>query len=414
MSSIRPANLGVLACPGGKRFADEIIAHLKSIYLKKFDKKTTALAHRYGMPKEQIVRAINLYADFASSGIRRHVPVDSYRAPSFRIDANFTRFSNGEFKTEVLSTIRGMDIYIVQDIASQQPLRFHNSDEDVVLTVNDHLMCLLVTIDAAMQAGANSVTLVLPAYPYARQHKKKGKEGLTAARLGQMFENAGVSRIITLDIHSREIENSFNHMRLENLHASYQIIRKLAQITDLENPDLIVVSPDTGAVDRNKFYASSLKKPLGLLYKERDYSKLTKSAKETNITTMRLLGDVSDKIVFMADDMLGTGGTLIKAMRQLKSMGARQIICAVSIPFFTGSAAQDFEEAYREGLFYRIIGTNAVFHGEELLGREWYISANISDLFARIVSRLHHNQSLSTLLDNADIIQNMLKKRQEA
>jgi ribose-phosphate pyrophosphokinase len=111
----------------------------------------------------------------------------------------------------------------------------------------------------------------------------------------------------------------------------------------------------------------------------------------------------------MADDILGTGGTLIKGMRLLKENGARRIICSISLPLFTGSAISHFDEAYREGLFYRIIGTNAVYQ-EEVLKREWYINVNISRLFAHVISRLHQNQSVSSLLENAGIINHLLSQ----
>jgi ribose-phosphate pyrophosphokinase len=225
-----------------------------------------------------------------------------------------------------------------------------------------------------------------------------------------MLEAMGVDRIITLDIHSREIENAFNFMRLENLHASYQIIRQLARITDLSTEDFVVVSPDTGAVDRNKFYATSLKRPLALLYKERDYSRVTQNALDNNISEIKLLGKVDGKTVFIADDMLGTGGTLLKAMKFLKEQGAMQVICAISLPFFSGDAIDHFEEAYRQGLFHRIIGTNAVYH-EALLKREWYVNVNVSSLFAQTISRLHHGRSLSSLLDNRGIIEKLLTKK---
>ncbi len=411
MSLSRSASLGILACPGGARFAGEVTSHLKAIYLKKFARKAAMLAERYGEDVPALIRKINFSNDLHTPHLHLSGSVDSYRPPSFRLKARFTRFANGEFKTEILSSVRGMDIYVFQDVANHQPMKFTGSDAEAVLSINDHIMCLLVTVDAALQAGANTVTVVIPSYPYARQHKKKGREGLTAARMGQILEYMGVSRIITLDIHSREIENSFNKMRLENLHASYQIMRKLAKIIDPTDPDLVVVSPDTGAVDRNKFYAGNLQKPLALLYKERDYSKLSRSASDNNITTMRLLGSVEGKTVFMADDILGTGGTLIKAMSHIRELGALKIICAVSIPLFTDTAIQEFDDAYRAGLFYRIIGTNAVHHGEELLSKEWYVCANVSNLFARIISRLHHDLSLSALLDNRNIIQSMLKKK---
>jgi ribose-phosphate pyrophosphokinase len=268
-------------------------------------------------------------------------------------------------------------------------------------------MTVFVTVDAAKQAGAKKVTLVLPIYPYARQHKAKGREGLTASRVGKILESLGVNHIITLDIHSRDIVNSFNRMRLENLHASYQIIRTLSNMPDILNDDFVVVSPDTGAVDRNKFYANALKKPLNLLYKERDYSKVSKDAKNSNISEIKLLGNVQDKTVFMADDMLGTGGTLLKGMKALKENGAGKVIAAISLPLFSGEAVRYFDEAYKEGLFYRIIGTNAIYQ-EELLNREWFISVNITRLFAQTVSRLHQDQSISSLLDNRDVINRLL------
>jgi ribose-phosphate pyrophosphokinase len=196
-------------------------------------------------------------------------------------------------------------------------------------------------------------------------------------------------------------------MRLENLHASYQIIRQLSKVTEIRGDDLVVVSPDTGAVDRNKFYATAFKKPLALLYKERDYSRVTKDAMENNIAEIKLLGNVSGKTVFMADDMLGTGGTLLKAMQFLKDQGARQVIAAISLPMFSGNAVGYFDQAYKDGLFYRIIGTNAIYQ-EELLNREWYVSVNITKLFAQTISRLHQGLSLSSLLDNRAIIEKRL------
>jgi ribose-phosphate pyrophosphokinase len=145
-----------------------------------------------------------------------------------------------------------------------------------------------------------------------------------------------------------------------------------------------------------------------MIYKERDYSRVSTSAKQDNITSVHLLGSVEGKTVFMADDLLGTGGTLIRAMRILKERGAARIICAVSLPLFSGNAIEVFEEAYRQGLFWRIIGTNAVYHDKDLLDREWYLSADVTALFARSLYRLHANRSLSSLLDNRAVIQDLL------
>jgi len=408
-----PMNLAVVACPGGERFADEVITHLKHMYKHRFTLKNDVISKRYEMNKDDLVKKINFENDIDAPELYIKGDVAKYRAPSFKIPARFTFFANGEFKTELLESIRGKDVYIFQDIENHEELSLNDGTNKAVLSVNDHVMSMLVTIDAVRQAGAAAITLVVPAYPYSRQHKKKGREGLTASMLGHIYEWLGVTRIITLDIHSREIVNAFSSLNLENLHASYQIIRELSKIVDLtgETEDLVVVSPDTGAIDRNKFYAVGLKLPLAMIYKERDYSIVTQNAKNTNIKSIKLLGDVHGKAAFLADDMLGTGGTLLKAMGFLKEQGATKVIAAISLPFFTGNAIDLFDEAYRKGLFYRIIGTNAVYH-EALCKREWYINTSVSGLFANVIMRVHYNQSLSRLLENRTLIEKMEKQTQ--
>ncbi len=409
MSFAKPTTLGVLACPGGEVFAEEIVAHLKTIYQRRFEQKARFVAKLYGMSREEVVRELNKTDDLMSHRVSDVGGADVYRSPSFKIPCKFTRFANGELKTTIRSSVRGLDIYIVQDVSNSQPIPL--GDDMVPMSVNDHLMALMTAIDTVTHAGARRVTLVVPTYPYGRQHKKDGREGLTASMLGRIYENMGVARIITLDIHSREIDHSFRALSVENLHASYQILRTVRGVLDLVNEDLVVVAPDTGAIGRNRFYASSLRKPLALLYKERDYSRISRNAQETNISKARLLGSVEGKTVFMADDILGTGGTILNAIRIIRDMGARKIICAVSLPLFSGEAIEHFQKAYEERAFDYIIGTNAVTLPQSILNKQWYKTAKVSNLFARTISRVHHNRSVSPLLDNSVMIQRMLDKQ---
>jgi ribose-phosphate pyrophosphokinase len=406
MKYFNPANLAIIACPGGDVFADEVVEHLCQKYRHSRKQTQEEISKRYNITTEQAALQIELINRIAVRGPHSQSGGDKHG--QFKVPVKFTLFPNGEIKSEILESIRGKDVYIFQDVENRYPVKFSTGVVNN-LSTNDHLMSIFVTVDAARQAGAGRITLVIPNYPYSRQHKAKGREGLTASRIGKIFESLGVDHIVTLDIHSRDIINAFEKMRLENLHASYQIIHTLTKMDGILNDDFVVVSPDTGAVDRNKFYASSLKKPLALLYKERDYSKVSRDASQSNISQIRLLGSVQDKTVFMADDLLGTGGTLIKGMRLLKENGARRIICAISLPLFSGNAISHFDQAYKEGLFYRIIGTNAVYQ-EEVVKREWYVNVNISRLFAHVISRLHQNQSVSSLLDNAGIINRLLSQ----
>lgn len=151
-----------------------------------------------------------------------------------------------------------------------------------------------------------------------------------------------------------------------------------------------------------------------MLYKERDYSIVTTDAKHNNIKSINLLGDVKGKTVLMADDMISSGGTMLIAMRKLRELGAKKIICIVSLPFFNGNAVSEFDKAAKEGVFDYIIGTNAVYHGDDLLSCNWYIQTDISELIARVISRLHHGRAISPVLDNRRIAQRLVDDTQNA
>ena len=406
----RSAYLGVISSPGADRFSDEIIASLKIIYQKRFDKVSERLSKKYDLTVPEVIRKINFTNDLNSINYKSGNNIDKSVPPQYKIPIRVTRFSNGEYKAEILRSIRGMDVYIISDVENHYPVYFACDDTEHSLSVNDHVMILFSILDTVLSSGAASANLVLPVYPYSRQHKRKGREGLTASWFGKVCEFMGASMIITLDIHSKAIENACHHLTIENLHGSFQILKELTKITDIREENLVVVAPDTGAVDRNRFYAEHLHKPFAMLYKERDYSKISAGADRTNITAVRLLGDVKGKNVFMADDILGTGGTLIKAMRFLREMGAEKIICAASLPLFSGDSIEHFDRAHEEGLFEYFIGTNAVYQDESVLSRPWYRCASISSLFATIISRIHHGKSVSRFLDNREIIQRLLSR----
>ena len=412
MSIIKPHKLGVIAGPGSEYFTGKVVKHLRRLYIDRYEKISEALTKRHDMSDEDLLQHVTLMDDLDSRKIPTGKRPSSFHCPDLTINVKYTKFANGEEKAEIIDPVRGLNIYIVHDVSNLAPIKVAGQEDGKPLSVNDHLMFLFTTINAVKLAGAVSVTLVLTKYPYARQHKKAGREDLTAAMFANFCEVLGVDRVITLDIHSREIENAFRTCHLENLHGSYQTLMALRKLIDFSDPDIVVVSPDTGAVSRNKFYAQGLHRPLAMLYKERDYSVVSKDAKNSNIKSINLLGDVKGKTVLMADDMIATGGTMIIAMRELMNRGAKKIICMVSLPFFNGNAIENFDQAYKEGVFWRIIGTNAVYQGKGLLEKEWFVQADVTELFARVISRLHHGRSISPLLDNRRFIQKLIDSSQ--
>ncbi len=413
MSIIRPHKLGVITGPGSEYLSKKILGHLYRLYEKRHYKLSQALATKYGISVEQVNEKIDFIEDLNDREIPHGSYSMTYVQPNLEVNVKYTKFLNGEVKAEILDPVRGRSLYIIYDVTNSSPIKLSDSSESYSFSVNDHLMFIFTTVQAAKLAGVKDVTLVLPTFPYSRQHKKSSREALTAALFCQFCEALGIERIITLDIHCMEIENSLRCTHLENLHASYQILIQLKKILNLSDPDITIVSPDTGAVTRNKFYAQVLHRPLAVLYKERDYSVLTTDAKHTNIKSINLLGDVNNQTVIMADDMISSGGTMLIAMRNLRKWGAKKIICVVSLPFFNGCSVKDFDDAYNEGVFDYVIGTNAVYHGDDLLSKKWFIQADISTLIARVIIHLHHGKAISPLLDNRKMVQKLVDNTQQ-
>ena len=154
-----PANLAIIACPGGKVFADEVINHLERLYRKNSKRVAADLARRYNLSSDKVIEQIQFINEIVN-------PQNGNKnSPKFKIPVKFVSFPNGEIKSEILESIRGKDTYIFQDVENRYPVHFSNIDGGKILTINDHLMTLFVTIDAVKQAGAQQITLVIPNYP---------------------------------------------------------------------------------------------------------------------------------------------------------------------------------------------------------------------------------------------------------
>ena len=250
-------------------------------------------------------------------------------------------FANREVKTVVNDSVRGQDIYVVQCV--DDPMAPDRS-------VNDNLMAVCTAINAAYNSDAASVTVVLPQFPYARQERKKTRESITAQQVARFLETSGANRIITIDIHSEAIEGFLWRAHLDNLHAHRVISSYFRQ--HIAIPNMIVVAPDVGSADRGRTYAGALGTGLAIVDKERNYEQ------PSTIKRMNLVGDVRGKNVFMGDDLVATGGTLLNAARLCKDKGAEKIFFACTLPFLSGKACDKFDEAAREGLFDAFIAVS--------------------------------------------------------
>jgi ribose-phosphate pyrophosphokinase len=290
-------------------------------------------------------------------------------------------FANGEVKTVVHENIRGDDVYVFQCL--DDPLS-ENS-------VNDNLMALVTALNAVYQSDPDSITAVIPQFPYSRQERKKSREAITAKLVAGLVEHAGADRVLTLDIHAEAIEGFFDRAILEDLHASKAVIDYFTRHFPTDN--LCIVAPDTGGADMARHYSNMLRAALAVVDKARDYSKASV------VESMRLVGDVRGKRILMPDDLIATGGTLINACRLLKENGAAEIYLAASLPFLNGDAAKKLDRAHAEGLFEALVGTDAVVHGEEFRKvHPWYREVSVAGLFANVVFNINRKRSVSQLL----------------
>jgi ribose-phosphate pyrophosphokinase len=291
-------------------------------------------------------------------------------------------FPNSEIKTILEKSIRGSDLYIIQDV--------ENSTNN--LSVDQNLRALKTAIDVAKRADAHCVTAILPVFPYSRQDKQNGRECLTAAQVAREIEDAGADRVITMDIHNTAIAGYFRKTKFENLHASKNIMDFVKQNIPQEN--LVVVSPDAGATKRANYYAQELGVPLALVYKERDYSRAS------HIENTTLLGEVSGKDVFIVDDMISTAGTLCTISKMLKEeFDAKTITLACSLPLFNHPALERLKKLYENKVIMGVIGTDAVYHGEGFEEKNaWFNEVSVAKYFAKVIHNINNYRSISALL----------------
>jgi ribose-phosphate pyrophosphokinase len=297
------------------------------------------------------------------------------------VESQEVTFANGEIKTIIEDNVRGADVYIVQSA----------DDPNSKKSINDNLMALMTAINAAFQSDADSITVISPQYPYSRQERKKTRESLTAKQIASFMEISGAERVITLDIHAEAIQGFFNHARLEDLHASKTLISYMKEHFPTEN--LVVAAADVGGAEKARFYSNRLHTDMAIVDKARDYSRTSV------VESMRLVGNVEGKDVLLPDDMISTGGTMVNAAKLLKHHGAKDIYIACSLPFFNPPALDILREAYDKGDIRCVMGTDAVFWGEEFLkNTPWYHEVSIAPLFARVIYNINTKRSVSELL----------------
>ena len=319
----------------------------------------------------------------------------------FLIEVTCPRFGNGECKGMIKESIRGYDMYILCDPGAYN-IEYQMFGQRVPMSPDEHF-ANLKRIIAAMGGKAKRVTVIMPMLYEGRQHRRSARESLDCAMALQELENMGVSNIITFDAHDPRVQNAIPTTGFESIMPSYQIFKALLKkdkTLRIDKDHMMIVSPDEGAIDRNIFYASVLGLDMGLFYKRRDYTRIVNG--RNPIVAHEYLGDsVEGKDVFVADDMISSGESIIDLAKELKKRKANRIFAGATFALFT-NGIDAFEEAYRNGFIDRVISTNLTYRKPELAQTEWFVEADLSKYISFIIATLNHDRSLSKLLNPYD------------
>ena len=328
---------------------------------------------------------------------------------SFLIKTYCPRFGTGESKGVIKESVRGYDIYIIIDVCAYNKT-FNMYGMEVPMSPDDHFQDLKRVI-AAIGGKAKRINVIMPMLYESRQHKRSSRESLDCALALQELEQYGVTNIVTFDAHDPRVANSIPLIGFENVMPTYQMIKALTRTEKglrIDKDNMMVVSPDEGAMQRNIFYSSELGLDLGMFYKRRDYTTIVNG--RNPIVAHEYLGaSVEGKDVIVVDDMIASGESILDLCKELKARKANRIFAVATFAFFT-NGIEDFNKAYNEGLLTKVVASNLTYRRPEVIAAPWFVEADLSKYIAYIIATLNHDRTLSKLLNPYNRIKNLLER----
>mgnify|MGYP003244216142 FL=1 len=270
------------------------------------------------------------------------------------VPVKLTRFNNGEAKACITKSIRGKDVYIISDIGNYS-CTYKMFDFLNHMSPDDHYQDIKRIILSTM-GHAKSVNVVMPLLYEARQHRRKGRESLDCALALQELERLGIKGIITFDVHDPNIQNAIPNLPCDNFFTTNDTLKDFLNNEVIETENLLVISPDMGAMERARYLAEILKVDVGMFYKRRDLSKII-DGKNPVVAHEYLGKNVKDKDIIIVDDMIASGGSMIDVARELKQKKAKKIYCFATYALFT-QGYEIFDDAYAKGWIDKIYTSN--------------------------------------------------------
>ena len=329
---------------------------------------------------------------------------------NFIVESECPRFSSGDGKGLIKSTIRGDDLYFIVDVGNYS-CTYNMFGRQNCMSPDDHYQDLKRLIQAT-SGKAHRINVIMPILYGGRQHRRSYRESLDCAVMLQELAAMGVANVVTFDAHDPRVQNAVPLMGFDNVMPTYQVLKALFRnVPDisLTRDHFMIVSPDEGAMNRNMYYASVLGVDLGMFYKRRDYSRVVNG--RNPIVAHEYLGSsVEGKDVFIADDIISSGESMLDIAYALKKQKAGRIFAYATYAIFT-NGLDAFDKAYKEGMISGVLGSNLTYRSPELREREWFFEVDVSKYIAYFIAALNHDNSVSTIIDPHQKIEQLLKKR---
>ena len=332
-----------------------------------------------------------------------------YDCDNYLLDISCPRFGSGEAKGIINESVRGADVFVMVDVLNHS-LSYKLNGFTNYMSPDDHYQDLKRIISASI-ANAKRVNVIMPFLYESRQHKKTKRESLDCALALSELVDMGVSNIITFDAHDPRVQNSIPLTGFDNFMPTYQFVKALfGNISDLKvsKDDMMIISPDEGAMNRAVYLANNLGVDMGMFYKRRDYSRVIDG--RNPIVAHEFLGSsVAGKDVIIMDDMISSGESMLDTAKELKKRNAKRIIICATFGLFTNGLAK-FDEFHNLGLIDYVCTTNVHYRNPELLTKPWYLEANMTKYLAAIINSYNHDVSIGKSLSSTTKIQNFVAK----
>ncbi len=310
-------------------------------------------------------RRLRLFSGNANQALAREIAAYLGVADGPRV---IKRFADGEFYIQIQESIRGCDVFLIQPTCAP---------------VNDHLMELLIMVDACKRASARQITAVIPYYGYARADRKTaGRESITAKLVANLLAKSGVDRVLAMDLHSAQIQGYFD-IPCDHIYGSPVLVDYLRS---RQLSDVVVVSPDVGGVARARAFAKQMNDaPLAIIDKRRSGHNVAQS--------LTVIGEVAGKTAILIDDMIDTGGTICAGARLLRQRGATRVLACATHAVFSPPAIERLSEP---GLFEEVIVTNSIPPSEGCRFPQLQV-LSVANMLGEAIWRIHDESSVSSM-----------------